>query len=93
MTIKKEKLIQTLNQKWLNDKCIMCGFNDWKISGEDVFMIFNYHKDGVLPLHSNKFLPLVSLTCGNCGNTILINPLVLGDVITHEGGISCEIVD
>lgn len=64
-----DKFIDTINKKWITRNCSLCAANDWTINPNLT----------ELPDHNNenKIIPLVPITCNNCGNTIFINPLAI----------------
>ena len=76
ITINEEKLLKTLEEKWGdNATCPFCHKDEWMIDrclvspvqiGEDGKMIIG-----------KQFQPLISVVCKNCGNTVLLNGLVL----------------
>ena len=81
-----QKLIQFLNQKWGNAKCPLCGHGNWNVDTNIVTLI--NATDGVMQVGGN-YLPLVPVTCMNCGNTILVNAVVSNafvDTGNSEGG-------
>jgi hypothetical protein len=64
-----EAAIEWLEIKWGDERsCPYCGIQDWGVS-----VPFN------LLLESRRTLaPHFSVSCGNCGNTVLINALLAG---------------
>ena len=78
----RDKVIDSINTKWITKMCPMCGKNNWTIDDKIVTAI-NVDKDKNIQL-SGKFNPLVAVTCLNCGNVIFINPLAIGAVDTVE---------
>lgn len=74
--VNQDKLIEELNKKWGGRGCPMCGNASWIVS-DNVFEIREFN-NGNLIVGGGPILPLVTVSCDNCGNTILINPLVLG---------------
>lgn len=75
MNINREKLISAINKTWMTKTCPMCGKNSWTI-GDQMIAMVNVGEDKSIQL-GGEFMPLVPMVCGNCGNTILINPLVI----------------
>lgn len=73
--IDQDKLISILNKKWKYRICPMCGSGDWIVS-DKIFELREFNNEYInkydLPIQ-----PLVTITCKECGNTVLINPLVL----------------
>lgn len=75
MKVNKEKLLKTINAKWLTKKCPMCGNNNWTID-DDMMTMVCIGKDKSLQL-GGKMVPVVTITCKECGNTIFVNPLAI----------------
>lgn len=65
----EDKLIDIINEKWITKNCSLCGINDWTVDPDLIKLSNIYNK--------NESYPLISITCNNCGNTILINPLAI----------------
>ena len=70
-----EKILKELNEKWRGQPCPYCGGN-WVISNK-VFELREF-QNGNIVIGVGPIQPVVPVTCDNCGNTVLINPLVLG---------------
>lgn len=81
---KSEKIIKHLSDKWKGRSCPMCGAGNWNVS-DKVFEIREFH-DGNLVLGSGPIIPLVPVTCDNCGNVILVNAIVAGSVSPKKEG-------
>lgn len=61
--------------------CQLCGVNDWNLEGMPAFVALwdvDSDKKAIFPDSQIKGLPLVALTCKNCGNTLFVNTMVLG---------------
>jgi ribosomal protein S27AE len=69
------KLLEELSAKWNGRACPLCGKGSW-IASEKIFELREYN-DGDLVLGGGPITPVVPITCDNCGNTVLVNPLVL----------------
>lgn len=74
-----EKFLRVIKEKWSNKRCSMCGKNEWVIEESIVTPLF-VGEDGGIQL-GGKYIPLVPVTCVNCGNTMLINPKVTNTLI------------
>ena len=74
--INQDKLINILNEKWGNRPCNMCGTGNWLVS-DKVFELREFN-NGDLIIGGGSITPLVTITCSECGNTILINPIAIG---------------
>lgn len=77
MKLNQERLMQVINEKWSTKRCPMCGNNDWTID-PDVMTLIGVDENKSVVLGSGKIVPLNTITCNNCGNVILINPLAIG---------------
>lgn len=76
MRVDNEKLLQVINEKWVTKKCPMCGHNNWTID-KDMMTMLGVGEDKSINL-GGKIIPVVAVTCNECGNTIFINPLAIG---------------
>ena len=78
MKVNREQLISKINDKWKSKECQLCKANNWEIANDLVTLVgVSEHRSIQL---GGQFMPLVSMVCRECGNTLLINPLVLGCV-------------
>lgn len=75
MKLNREKLIETINKKWKTKTCPMCGENNWNIDS-DMMAMMRVDEEKNVQL-GGRMIPLVALTCNECGNTVLVNPLVI----------------
>ncbi len=73
-----EDLIKFLNEKWQDQACPMCNEKKWVVQ-DKVFELREFH-EGDLVLGGTPIIPIIPVTCQNCGNTILINALETGVV-------------
>lgn len=71
LRLNNAKVIEMLNKKWATKTCPMCGVNSWTIS-ENIYTPVMVEKTGAMYM-GKDLLPLVPVTCDNCGNTILVN--------------------
>ncbi len=55
--------------------CQICGQTAWLVS-DKIFYLGEYENGNVVI--GGPVLPVVTVTCGNCGNTVFINALVAG---------------
>ncbi|XZL97429.1 hypothetical protein ACSXAP_06915 [Clostridium perfringens] len=74
--INQDKLIEILNEKWKGRPCNMCGDGNWIVS-DKIFELREFN-DGDLIIGGVPIQPVVTITCKNCGNTVLVNPLAIG---------------
>lgn len=76
-TIGKE-IIDFLDKKWNGARCPLCGEGDWSVA-DKIFEIRDFNdRNLVLGGPKNAVMPVIPVTCANCGNTILINALTTG---------------
>lgn len=72
-----KKVIEHLNKNWgVLRKCPMCESSEWATS-DKVFELREYH-GGAVVFGGSPIVPIVTVTCRNCGNTVLVNVLVTG---------------
>ena len=62
--------------------CPVCGNNKWNLSNL-VYEIKEYEKEENV-IGSKRVIPLISLTCKNCFNTLLFNAIKLGIIGKDE---------
>lgn len=72
-TTDSSKLIEHLKAKWQNRPCPMCGQGNWTVQ-DKVFELREFH-DGAMVIGGSALVPIVPVTCANCGNTVLINAI------------------
>jgi ribosomal protein S27AE len=79
----RTRLVQHLEQKWTNKNCTMCGESAWNVP-EEIYELREFHGGGLV-VGPVPIVPVLPVTCSNCGNTVLINAIVAG-VVAQEGG-------
>ncbi len=72
-----EKTIQWLVQKWGDRPCPMCGEMSWQVDTR-IYQLMEFAKGNFVV--GGPVIPLIPVTCKNCGNTVLLNALVCGAV-------------
>lgn len=77
-----QKIIEHLNNKWINKNCMVCGNNKWTVS-DKIYELREY-QDGNIVVGGSNIVPVVPIVCSNCGNTIFINPLIADAVSEQE---------
>lgn len=80
--VKSDKIIQHLTKKWKGRICPMCGTGAWNVS-DKVFELREFH-DGNIVLGVGPIIPIIPVTCDNCGNVVLINAIVAGAVAPQK---------
>ena len=78
----RNRLIQHLEQKWKEKSCPLCGESAWNVP-EETYELREFHGGGLV-VGPVPIVPVLPVTCSNCGNTVLINGIVAG-VVTQEG--------
>jgi hypothetical protein len=76
------KLGNHLKDKWKGRPCQMCGLGNWNVS-ETIFEIREYNQ-GDLIVGGGPILPVIPVTCDNCGNTILVNAIKAGLIESNK---------
>lgn len=71
-----EKLINHLKEKWKGKPCQMCGTGNWNIS-DSIFELREYNKGNIV-IGGGPIIPIVPITCDNCGNTVFVNAIKAG---------------
>lgn len=74
MSLNKNQFENHLNEKWKSKVCPMCGGNAWTYD-DSLCTPLTLGTNNSINL-GGKILPLVPVTCTNCGNTVFINALV-----------------
>ena len=74
LKLNKEKFLNEINSKWINKNCPMCSYNQWNIDS-NLVSVMKISENGGIAL-GGQIMPLVAVTCLNCGNVIFVNPLV-----------------
>lgn len=77
-----DKFLKVIAEKWTNKRCPMCGKNEWVVEGSVVTPLF-IGEDGGIQL-GGKYIPLVPVTCANCGYTVMVNPKVNNTLIDDD---------
>jgi len=89
-TDRTQTVIDALNERRGTRElmCQICARRNWTL--EDGFVAPTLQRDLYDLQHGFKptILPLVALTCSNCGNTLLLNVLILG--LGHLFGLAAS---
>jgi hypothetical protein len=73
-----KELINFLNAKWQGRPCPMCNERKWSV--QDKFFELREFRGGSLVLGGTPIIPIIPVTCENCGHIILINAIKTGFV-------------
>ena len=60
-----------------NTKCEVCGHDTWLVN-DVVFELREFTGGQINTINDSKLFPVVPLSCSTCGNTRLLNALILG---------------
>jgi len=74
--IDAKQVIEMLSAKWKGKACPMCNSGPWNL-GDGIYELREFH-GGSLVIGPNKIIPVVAVTCANCGNTQFINAVSTG---------------
>lgn len=77
-----QKIIDHLKDKWQNRTCPLCGHGNWNVS-DSVYELREFN-DGALMVGGAPIVPVVPVTCNNCGNTIMVNAILSGAIETSK---------
>jgi hypothetical protein len=72
-----EKFIAFIGQKWGGRSCPMCGNGPWTVQ-DKVFQLSEYHGGDLVV--GGPLVPLVPVTCTNCGYTVVVNAILSGAI-------------
>ena len=62
----------------------MCNHGNWSVQ-DTVFELRPFH-GGSMVIGSGPLVPVIPVTCNNCGNTVLLNAIITGAIDRQEGG-------
>lgn len=73
-----QEIINFLNERWHGAVCPLCGGQKWNVT--DKYFELREFNDGniVIGGPNNSIVPVIPVTCDNCGNTVFINALSAG---------------
>lgn len=74
-TYDDQKLIEHLRTKWANKPCPMCNVGPWTIQ-DRIFQLLEFHPGANLVLGAGPIIPVIPVTCANCGFTAMVNAVV-----------------
>ncbi len=86
--VNSEKIIKHLKEKWKGRACPMCGIGNWNIS-DKMFELREFHGGNMVMGGNSSVAPVATVTCDNCGNTVLVNGIVAG-LTEHKKGVKNE---
>ena len=75
--VNSDKMIRFLTEKWKGRSCPLCGTGNWNV--QDMVFQLTAFSEGNMIL-GGPLIPVIPVSCDNCGNTILVNAIVAGAV-------------
>lgn len=81
-TVDTEALKTHLANEWGPISCQMCHKGQWAV-GDTTFELREFFGGG-LRIDTGLIIPVIPVTCSNCGRTVLINTIVAG-VLKKDG--------
>ncbi|WP_111937963.1 hypothetical protein [Clostridium paraputrificum] len=60
-----------------NNPCYICGGRNWTLPGE-FYELRECHGGNMVIGGNSGIIPVIPMMCTNCGNTVLINPMIAG---------------
>ena len=78
MTLSKEQLqsILTKLDSLKHTECIVCKSSNWLVN-DALFELREFQGGNMVIGGKSKIIPLLPITCNTCGNTILLNAVLL----------------
>ena len=81
--INADRMIAHLRDKWKGRNCPLCGEGGWQVQ-DKAFELREFH--GCTMVLGGPVIPLIPITCSNCGNTVLVNAISAGVLDREKGG-------
>lgn len=75
--VDSQQIIRFLTEKWQGRACPMCGAGNWNVQ-DHVFQLTVFSGGAIVA--GGPLIPIIPVTCGNCGNTVLVNAITAGAV-------------
>jgi hypothetical protein len=72
-----KKVIEFLTEKWGDKDCPMCNKGPWQVQ-DKLFQLSEYHQGSLVV--GGPLIPVIPVTCTNCGHTILVNAIISGAI-------------
>jgi hypothetical protein len=80
----KSKLVRFIEARWRGTReCAVCGTSKWDLN-DRIFELREFHGGNLVV--GGQLIPVVNVTCSNCGNTIFINAIKAGVVESQPKG-------
>ncbi|AKH10535.1 hypothetical protein OEA30_005248 [Escherichia coli] len=74
--VKSDQIIKYLSEKWGGSKCPLCKKGRWNVS-DKIFELREFHEGNVV-IGAGPIVPIIPVTCDNCGNVVLVNAIISG---------------
>lgn len=71
------KVLSFIKERWGGRGCPVCGKGPWSVQ-DKVFQLTEFHSGSMVI--GGPVVPVIPVTCSNCGNTTLINAIICGAV-------------
>lgn len=88
MELKIDVIRNVISDKWIHG-CPMCGGRHWSVDEKIIMTPIQLNADRSYKF-DGKIVPIVPVMCVNCGNTVLINPLVVDAIDKLDDGFEEE---
>lgn len=72
-----DKLIRFLNTKWGQVECPICKKISWNVPGT-IYELREFNNGNLIIGGNSSLVPVIPITCNNCGNVIFINAITAG---------------
>jgi predicted nucleic-acid-binding Zn-ribbon protein len=72
-----KEVLSFISAKWGNRNCPMCGEGTWEVQ-EKTFQLSEFHHGNLAV--GGPLVPVIPVTCTNCGNTVLVNAIISGAI-------------
>lgn len=69
----RDKAVEWISTKWLHQQCPICEHSTWNV--DDVVELRQFEGGTLVLGGQSTIIPLVPITCNNCGYTFFINAL------------------
>lgn len=79
------KVINFIQTKWHNKMCPMCQNSNWSVS-DQVFEMREFNGGNLVISGDSSIIPVIPITCSNCGNIIFVNAILAG--LVKNNGVS-----
>jgi len=79
-----EKILKRLNQISNPPRpCNVCGNSQWNVV-DTVFEVREFHEGNVVIGGDSKIIPIITMSCSTCGNTVFLNAILMGIIVPND---------